>query len=157
MGSVRLDQDVHELLKQRKLATGASIEYLANNVLRDGLAVKSAPKQGAPRKTKEFEATEEERQLIDHLNFCAQKNYTYSKSSVMPIRKRLKESAFDECIKVIEIKSADWRDSAERNKYLRPETLFGGKFESYLNQKTYDDSTRGMTLQDELTDRSWAK
>ncbi len=36
---------------------------------------------------------------------------------------------------VIDTKCVDWLDNPEYNKYLRPETLFGSKFESYLNQK----------------------
>jgi len=36
--------------------------------------------------------------------------------------------------KVIDIKTAEWKGGT-MEKYLRPETLFGSKFESYLNQK----------------------
>ncbi len=36
--------------------------------------------------------------------------------------------------KVIDIKAAEWLNT-DMEKYLRPETLFGNKFESYLNQK----------------------
>jgi len=35
---------------------------------------------------------------------------------------------------VIKKKTAEWKHNVEMNKYLRPETLFGTKFESYLNQ-----------------------
>lgn len=31
-------------------------------------------------------------------------------------------------------KSEEWLDDERMNKFLRPETLFGTKFESYLNQ-----------------------
>ncbi|PLT33504.1 conserved phage C-terminal domain-containing protein [Bacillus sp. V5-8f] len=37
--------------------------------------------------------------------------------------------------KVIDLKTAEWLKDPKWNKYLRPETLFGTKFESYLNQK----------------------
>jgi uncharacterized phage protein (TIGR02220 family) len=37
--------------------------------------------------------------------------------------------------RVIELKTNEWLDDPGWNKYLRPETLFGPKFESYLNQK----------------------
>ena len=36
---------------------------------------------------------------------------------------------------VIDKKCADWISDAKMSKYLRPETLFGTKFESYLNEK----------------------
>lgn len=37
--------------------------------------------------------------------------------------------------RVIDLKSADWQSDPAWNKFLRPETLFGTKFESYLNQQ----------------------
>jgi uncharacterized phage protein (TIGR02220 family) len=37
--------------------------------------------------------------------------------------------------KVIDLKSAEWQLDARWSKFLRPETLFGTKFESYLNQQ----------------------
>jgi len=37
--------------------------------------------------------------------------------------------------RVIDLKSVEWLHDPIWNKYLRPETLFGTKFESYLNQK----------------------
>ena len=38
--------------------------------------------------------------------------------------------------RVIDLKTAEWLHDPLWNKYLRPETLFGMKFESYLNQKS---------------------
>lgn len=35
---------------------------------------------------------------------------------------------------MIDFKCAEWRDNAKMCGYLRPETLFGAKFEGYLNQ-----------------------
>ena len=40
--------------------------------------------------------------------------------------------------RVIATKTAEW-EGTERDKYLRPETLFGPKFESYLNQHARPD------------------
>ena len=37
--------------------------------------------------------------------------------------------------KVIDLKTVEWLDDPFWSKYLRPETLFGPKFESYCNQK----------------------
>ncbi|MFD2442591.1 conserved phage C-terminal domain-containing protein [Bacillus sp. CGMCC 1.16607] len=37
--------------------------------------------------------------------------------------------------RVIDLKSAEWLSDPAWNKFLRPETLFGTKFESYLNQQ----------------------
>lgn len=37
--------------------------------------------------------------------------------------------------RVIDLKSVEWQSEPHWNKFLRPETLFGTKFESYLNQQ----------------------
>ena len=37
--------------------------------------------------------------------------------------------------KVIDVKCSKWLNDPKMNEYLRPETLFGTKFESYLNEK----------------------
>ncbi len=47
--------------------------------------------------------------------------------------------------RVIDLKSADWQSDPAWKKFLRPETLFGTKFESYLNQQ--EDKKR-MTEED---------
>ncbi len=41
--------------------------------------------------------------------------------------------------KVIDLKIKEWR-SRDVSKYLRPETLFGAKFESYLNSPVKDNN-----------------
>ncbi len=41
----------------------------------------------------------------------------------------------DDFKKVIETKNEEWGGDPKMEKFLRPETLFGTKFESYLNQK----------------------
>ncbi|WP_307852138.1 conserved phage C-terminal domain-containing protein [Neobacillus rhizophilus] len=38
---------------------------------------------------------------------------------------------------VIYLKSAEWLEDPVMCKYLRPETLFGSKFEAYRNQKSW--------------------
>ena len=42
----------------------------------------------------------------------------------------------EDFIKVIDIKTAEWMNDPVWCNYLRPETLFGTKFESYINQKS---------------------
>lgn len=43
---------------------------------------------------------------------------------------------------VIDKKYDEWQGT-EREKYLRPETLFGNKFESYLNQNIVEKQNVG--------------
>ncbi|MDE5670376.1 MAG: conserved phage C-terminal domain-containing protein, partial [Eubacterium sp.] len=51
------------------------------------------------------------------------------------INARLNEGfTVDDFEKVIDNKVSEWKGT-EYEKYLRPETLFSNKFESYLNQK----------------------
>ena len=77
-------------------------------------------------------------EITTHLNDAAQTNYRpSSKKTKQLIKARLNDGfTFDDFKNVIDIKTAEWVNDKEMSKYLRPETLFGTKFESYLNQKT---------------------
>jgi len=79
---------------------------------------------------------------VHHLNQKAGTNYkTSSKSTARLLKARISEGhSLDDIKKVIDIKAAEWKGTNMAT-YLRPETLFGTKFESYLNQSpasTYD-------------------
>ena len=43
---------------------------------------------------------------------------------------------YDDFKKVIDIKTEEWLNDPRMSMFLRPETLFGTKFESYMNQKS---------------------
>ena len=76
-------------------------------------------------------------QVINYLNTKANTNYktTTNKTKTL-IRSRANEGfILDDFKKVIDIKTRDWINDKKMCKYLRPETLFGNKFESYLNQE----------------------
>lgn len=73
--------------------------------------------------------------VIAYLNIKTGRHYRETnKATVRCIKARLKEgynvSDFE---KVIDIKKAEWMGT-EYEKYLAPETLFGNKFDKYLNQ-----------------------
>ena len=74
-------------------------------------------------------------EIINYLNYKINSNYkTNSKNTKSHISARLKEGyTFEDFKKVIDIKYADWHNT-EYEKFLRPDTLFGTKFENYLNQ-----------------------
>lgn len=76
--------------------------------------------------------------VITRLNEKASKNFkSATKKTKTSIDARLKEGFVEEDFyKVIDIKCNDWLNNNEMNKFLRPETLFGNKFESYLNQSS---------------------
>lgn len=75
-------------------------------------------------------------EIINYLNLKCKTNYkTSSKKTQNLIKARLKEGfTVEDFKKVIDIKVADWLGNKDMEQYLRPETLFGTKFESYLNK-----------------------
>lgn len=74
--------------------------------------------------------------IIKYLNKKTNKNFKYSTSKTKRlINQRWKEGfRYKDFEHVINLKTKDWLDT-DMNLYLRPETLFGPKFESYLNSK----------------------
>ena len=79
-------------------------------------------------------------EIIEYLNDKANKKYKYTtRKTQSMIRSRFNEEFNLEDFKsVIDIKSKEWMNT-DMEKYLRPETLFGTKFESYLNQKELEN------------------
>ena len=75
-------------------------------------------------------------EIVSHLNELLGTGYKVKTSKTQRlIKARLDEGFTVEDFKhVHEIKHAEWKDG-EYAKFLRPETLYGTKFESYLNQK----------------------
>jgi len=83
-------------------------------------------------------------EIINYLNNATGKNYRHTtKKTRSLINARIKEGfAVDDFKKVIDTKNTEWKHNQKMQKFLRPETLFGTKFESYLNQNnnsTVDD------------------
>lgn len=73
--------------------------------------------------------------IIARLNEKAGTAYrATSKATQSHIRARLAEGfTIEDFYSVIDKKCAEWKGDAKMEKYLRPETLFGSKFENYLN------------------------
>lgn len=76
------------------------------------------------------------KRIVDYLNKAADKSFkSTTKKTVSLIDARLKEGfTEEEFYKVIDNKVLNWLEDDKMNAYLRPETLFGNKFESYLNE-----------------------
>ena len=94
--------------------------------------------------TKKEEDTEIYKRIIEHLNMICGTSYRYNtESSRKDIRARLNEGyKEDDFYIVIDKKATEWMGT-EQEKYLRPMTLFGTKFESYLNQTIIKEQKRG--------------
>jgi len=75
-------------------------------------------------------------EIISYLNEKAGTNYKpTTKKTISLIKARFNEGFnIDDFKVVIDKKTIDWQNT-EFEKFLRPETLFGTKFESYLNEK----------------------
>ncbi|MCS0670010.1 conserved phage C-terminal domain-containing protein [Cytobacillus firmus] len=75
--------------------------------------------------------------VVEYLNSQTHSTYrTGSKKTKRLIRARWLEGfRLDDFKKVIDLKAEEWLHDPYWSKFLRPETMFGTRFESYLNQK----------------------
>lgn len=81
--------------------------------------------------------TEHVSEIISYLNKKTNSKFKHdTPKTVKTIKARFNEGFKEEdFISVINIKTIEWLGT-DMEQYLRPETLFGTKFESYLNQKS---------------------
>lgn len=86
-------------------------------------------------------------EIVDFLNNSAGTNYrASSKKTRELIKARINEGFTLEDFKVvIEKKTREWINDNKMKGYLRPETLFGTKFEGYLNQPVKELTTKDLT------------
>lgn len=91
-----------------------------------------------PQTTKQQDKPDAIKEIVDHLNARLGTHYRPTTQATRKLLKaRLNEGFTVEEIKtVIDKKAAEWLGNASMAQYLRPETLFGSKFESYLNART---------------------
>ena len=77
-------------------------------------------------------------EVVQYLNQKTGKNFkSTSKATQRHIKARFTDGfVLDDFKQVIDKKCSDWLRDQKMKEYLRPETLFGTKFESYLNSKT---------------------
>lgn len=119
-------RDKRYILEKENILSGKP-DYVFPDWLTEGMI--EVIKRGHPEK---YQA----RIPLTYLNHTVGKNYKYLDKNLKPILARLKEGYTLEDFKhVIDVKTADWKNNPEFSKYLRPETLFGSKFDDYLNQK----------------------
>ena len=75
--------------------------------------------------------------IIDHLNQLAGTSYRHTANKTRDLIKARWNEGFrlEDFKAVIEKKVAKWKDDPEMQKFIRPETLFSGKFDRYVNEK----------------------
>ena len=93
------------------------------------------------------EATLPYKEIVDYLNKSAGTNYrASSKKTQQLIKARINEGyTLEDFRVVIEKKTREWINDNKMKAYLRPETLFGTKFEGYLNQPVKELTTKDLT------------
>lgn len=91
--------------------------------------------------------------VVDYLNSKAGTHYkASSKTTRQHIHARLAEGfTIDDFKRVVDNMWTDWRGT-EWEKYLRPSTLFGSKFENYLNRKTQNKGANGVPISNKPSD-----
>lgn len=88
------------------------------------------------------------KKIIEYLNGKIGTRYSYQSAATQRhIRARFAENAsltVEDFYTVIDKKCAEWKGT-DMEKYLRPETLFGSKFENYLNAPASRKATIGAS------------
>jgi uncharacterized phage protein (TIGR02220 family) len=77
-------------------------------------------------------------QIIDYLNVKTHSSYKAKskKTQELIVARWNEDFILEDFKKVIDLKAEEWLEDPYWNKFLRPATLFGPKFESYVNQKS---------------------
>lgn len=77
------------------------------------------------------------KEVIDYLNEKTNKNFRATTKKTQTLIKGLLKNKYtvEDIKKVIDIKVKQWSKDKKMKIYLRPETLFGSKFEAYLNEE----------------------
>ena len=79
----------------------------------------------------------DEKIIIDYLNDSTGKHFRHNTDKTKKlIKARIREGfTVDDFKRVIDTKTKQWSKDKKMKIYLRPETLFGNKFEGYLNEE----------------------
>lgn len=121
-------QDVNKVYTEDKLSKDKLSKDNNTDKLSSSENVDSEPKQKSQKIPYE--------KIVDYLNRKTNSHYRpTSKATRRLIKARYNEGFTDIDFKtVIDKKCAEWLQDGNMVQYLRPETLFGTKFEAYLNQ-----------------------
>ena len=95
------------------------------------------PKKTPKKKSKSIplELKNKARVILDYLNHRTNRRFRDVDSNLKYIVAKFRQGYVESEMKyVIDNKNAEWGGDKVMDKYLRPETLFAGKFDSYLNE-----------------------
>lgn len=149
-----------------ELVPSISLEYNRGNL---SINFKSVPKK-SNSKTKAEQVVKDKKEaenvdmnevydsIISYLNQKAKTGYQSTTNSYRTfINARIKAGAkLEDFYMVIDNKCSEWMGT-DFQKFLRPETLFGNKFETYLNQKINKKTTQDIAYDkvSEATKLGW--
>lgn len=143
--------------KQKLLTCGEDDEEEENKCLHKHLHKLNVNTLEREEDKEQEENKEVYKTVVSYLNQKAGTNYrpTTPKTKTA-IKARLSEGfTVDDFKTVIDKKCAEWVGNEKMERYLRPETLFGTKFEGYLNAKITKSGTvsaNGIRIDDSLDD-----
>jgi uncharacterized phage protein (TIGR02220 family) len=91
--------------------------------------------------------------VVDYLNSKTGQSFrSNTKATQQHINARLAEGfKVDDFKRVVDNMCIEWKNS-EWEKYLRPSTLFGSKFENYLNRKPKNKGANGVAVSNQPSD-----
>jgi len=117
-------------------------EDVQNSKLLSTNSTKYLNKQNTDNTNKEHSPADAEpripyKEIVNHLNQKADRGFRHTTDKTKRLIKARWNQDFElnDFKKVIDIKTEQWKNDTEMEKYLRPQTLFGTKFESYLNEQ----------------------
>ena len=94
--------------------------------------------------TSSFNQNMEANRWVEMLNRETSKKFRSVEANLRPIRARIREGyTLEEAEQVVRCKIGKWQDDPKMEEYLRPVTLFGTKFDSYLAEAVSDNGTSG--------------
>ena len=103
------------------------------------------------------------REIVDYLNQKTGKSFKHSAAGNKKVIKARWNEGYklDHFRRVIDQKCQDWLNDEKMSQYLRPETLFGNKFDQYLNQRKGNSNgapqkSEEALMMDELSRRRMA-
>lgn len=119
------NENVHTPMHEKVRDNNTSINTTINNTSNKKILSSSDEQDDVPYK-----------EIVDYLNLKTSKSYKHSTSKTKSLIKARWNEGFrvDDFKKVIDNKCFEWIGNPGMAKYLRPETLFGTKFEGYLNE-----------------------
>jgi uncharacterized phage protein (TIGR02220 family) len=103
--------------------------------------------------TKEYKKEEEVNNIILFLNEKLKSGFKLIPSNQKWISARFNDGFSPDDLKlVVDFKVMTWKDNVKMKSYLRPETLFGNKFDGYLQEAKRENHTPIPTEQIKLSD-----